>query len=218
MGTGVINLAADLLGTFVFALSGAAAGAQRRLDLFGILVLAFVAGNFGGITRDVLIGALPPNALADPRYVLTSALAGLAVFWFFGLVSRLRSPVMLFDAAGLALFAVAGAQKALQYGLNPLAAAILGMLSGIGGGMTRDLLINEIPGVLRSDLYAVAALAGAGVVVAGHALELPGLPVAITGAAVCFGLRFMAIRRGWRLPTLRRAEASDDRPVQGRKP
>ena len=105
--------------------------------------------------------------------------------------------MLVFDAAGLALFAVAGAQKALAFGLNPVTAALLGMLTGIGGGMLRDVLVAEIPTVLRADLYAVAALAGAAVVVIGHALRLPPTAVAIAGAVLCFGLRFMAIRRGW---------------------
>ncbi|MCW3473981.1 trimeric intracellular cation channel family protein [Limobrevibacterium gyesilva] len=208
----------DLVGTFVFAISGAVAAVNRRLDIFGILVLSFVAGNFGGITRDLLIGAVPPAALADGQYLLVSALAGLITFFWYAGVDRLRSPVLLFDAAGLSLFAAAGAQKAIEFGLNPVAAALLGMLTGIGGGLTRDVLLAEIPQVLRSDLYAVAALAGASVVVIGDALDLSYGVSAPAGAVLCFGLRFMAIRYGWHLPAAhlsaqRRAEtdSSDDR-------
>ncbi len=207
----------DLVGTFVFAISGAVAAVNRRLDIFGILVLSFVAGNFGGITRDVLIGAVPPAALTDGRYLLVSILAGLITFFWYAGVDRLRSPVLLFDAVGLSLFAVTGAQKAIEFGLNPVMAALLGMLTGIGGGMTRDILIAEIPQVLRSDLYAVAALAGASVVVIGDMLDFSYGVSALTGAALCFGLRFMAIRHGWHLPVAhlsaqRRAEtdSSDD--------
>ena len=108
--------------------------------------------------------------------------------------------MLVFDAAGLALFAVSGAQKALAFGLNPVMAALLGMLTGIGGGMVRDVLLAEIPTVLRADLYAVAALAGAAVVVVGRLLQLPSTAATIAGAALCFGLRLMAIRRGWQLP------------------
>src|SRR6478672_744731 len=162
----------DLGGTFVFAISGAVAAVNRRLDIFGILVLSFVAGNFGGITRDLLIGAVPPAALTDSRYLLVSVLAGLITFFWYAGVDRLRSPMLLFDAAGLSLFAVAGAQKAIEFGLNPIMAALLGMLTGIGGGMTRDVLLAEIPQVLRSDLYAVAALVGAAIVVGGDMLGL----------------------------------------------
>src|SRR3984893_8549429 len=190
----------DLGGTFVFAISGAVAAVNRRLDIFGILVLAFVAGNFGGITRDVLIGAIPPAALSDGRYLLVSVLAGLVTFFLYAGIDRLRSPVLLFDAVGLSFFAVAGAQKAVTFGLSPVMAALLGMLTGIGGGMTRDVLLTEIPQVLRSDLYAIAALAGASIVVIGDMLGLPYGESAPAGGALCFGLRFMAIRHGWHLP------------------
>ncbi|MGO4572699.1 trimeric intracellular cation channel family protein [Microvirga sp. 2TAF3] len=195
----------DLAGTFVFAISGAVAAVNRRLDVFGILVLSFVAGNFGGITRDVLIGAVPPAALTDGRYLLVSVLAGLITFFWYAGVDKLRSPVLLFDAAGLSLFAVTGAQKAIEFGLNPIMAALLGMLTGIGGGITRDVLLTEIPQVLRSDLYAVAALAGASGVVIGDILGFSYGVSALAGAVLCFGLRFMAIRHGWHLPIARRA-------------
>ena len=190
----------DLGGTFVFAISGAVAAVNRRLDIFGILVLSFVAGNFGGIGRDLLIGAVPPAAVTDGRYLLVSVLAGLITFLSYAGVERLRSPVLLFDAAGLSFFAVAGAQKAIEFGLSPVMSALLGMLTGIGGGMTRDVLLTEIPQVLRSDLYAVAALAGASIVVIGDMLGLSYGVSALAGGALCFGLRFMAIKHGWRLP------------------
>jgi uncharacterized membrane protein YeiH len=207
----------DLVGTFVFALSGAVAAVNRRLDIFGILVLSFVAGNFGGITRDLLIGAAPPAALTDQRYLLVSVLAGLITFFGYAGVDKLRAPVLLFDAAGLSLFAVAGAQRAIDFGLNPVMSALLGMLTGIGGGMMRDVLLVEIPHVLRSDLYAVAAVAGASIVVIGDRFGLSYGVSAPAGAALCFGLRFMAIRHGWHLPVAHlsaqaraKADASDD--------
>jgi len=193
----------DLAGTFVFALSGALAGVRHRFDLFGVLVLAFVAGNAGGITRDVLLGAVPPPAIGDWRYIVVSLIAGLLTFQWQRIVARLNSPVLVFDAAGLALFAVSGAQKALTFHLNPLAAALLGMLTGIGGGMVRDVLVAEVPTVLHADLYAVAALAGAAVVVLGDRLGVPSIVVVIAGAALCFGLRLTAIWRGWQLPVAR---------------
>jgi uncharacterized membrane protein YeiH len=190
----------DVGGTFVFAISGAVAAVNRRLDIFGIVVLSFVAGNFGGIGRDLLIGAVPPAALTDGRYLLVSVVAGLITFFLYAGVDRLRSPMLLFDAAGLSFFAVAGAQKAIAFGLSPVMSALLGMLTGIGGGMTRDVLLAEIPQVLRSDLYAVAALAGASIVVIGDMLGLSYGVSALAGGGVCFGLRFMAIRHGWHLP------------------
>jgi uncharacterized membrane protein YeiH len=193
----------DVGGTFVFAISGAVAAVNRRLDIFGILVLSFVAGNFGGIGRDLLIGAVPPAALTDGRYLLVSLLAGLITFFSYAGVDRLRAPVLLFDAAGLSFFAAAGAQKAIAFGLSPVASALLGMLTGIGGGMARDVLLSEIPQVLRSDLYAVAALAAASIIVVGNMLGLSYGLSALAGGALCFGLRFMAIRRGWHLPAAR---------------
>ena len=141
-------LVLDLAGTFVFALSGAMAGVKHRLDVFGVLVLSFAAANTGGITRDVLIGAIPPGAISDWRYLGVSLVAGLLTFYFPSAITQRWSPVLLFDAAGLALFAVSGAHKALAYGLNPVMATLLGMLTGIGGGIARDVLLAEIPTVL----------------------------------------------------------------------
>lgn len=196
-------LVLDLVGTFVFALSGGMAGVNRRLDIFGVLVLAFVAANTGGIARDLLIGAVPPAAIADWRYLAVALAAGLITFYAYDLIARLRSPVLMFDGAGLALFAVAGTQKALGFGLDPVMAAVLGMLTGIGGGVMRDMLLAEIPVVLRAELYAVAALAGAAIVVIGEGLGLPSAAVVVAGIGLCFGLRVLAIRRGWNLPIAR---------------
>lgn len=200
---GTLLVAFDLAGTFVFALSGAIAGVRHRLDLFGVLVLSFAAGNAGGVTRDLIIGATPPAAIRDWRYVAVSIFAGLITFFWYRSISRLSSPVLVFDAAGLALFAVAGADKALAFHAGPVAAILLGMLTGIGGGMTRDVLVNEVPAVLRTELYAVAALIGAAAVVIGRMLHLPSTGAAVVGAILCFGLRFMAMRRGWQLPVAR---------------
>jgi uncharacterized membrane protein YeiH len=196
-------LVLDLGGTFVFAASGAVAAVKYRLDVFGVLVLSFAAGNAGGITRDLLIGAVPPAAIADWKYAVVSILAGLIVFVRYPTAERVRDDVLWFDALGLAFFAVAGAQKALLHGLNPMMAALLGMLTGIGGGMLRDLLLTQIPIVLRADLYAMAALAGAAVVVIAPMLHLPAIMAAIAGGVLCLVLRFGAIRYGWHLPTAR---------------
>ena len=190
----------DFIGTFVFAISGALVAVRHRLDLFGVLVLSFAAATAGGITRDVLLGATPPASLVDWRYFAVASLAGLLTFYRHAQVERMRNPVQLFDAVGLGLFAVLGANKALAFGVGPVGAVMLGMLTGIGGGIARDVLVAQVPNVLRRELYAVAALAGALVVVAGDALALPAAPVAITGAVACFTLRWLAVRRGWRVP------------------
>ncbi len=204
-------VAFDLGGTFVFALSGAMVAVKHRLDLFGVLVLSFAAGNAGGITRDLMIGALPPAAMSDWRYVAVCILAGLITFYWYRTIDRLSGSVLIFDAAGLALFAVSGAGKALAFHAGPVAAILLGMLTGIGGGMTRDVLVREIPTVLRTELYAVAALLGSVVMVGGRMLNLPSTDAAIAGAVLCFGLRFMAIRRGWQLPIARPLQQNADR-------
>ena len=198
--------ALDLVGTFVFAVSGATAGVKHKLDLFGVLVLSFAAATAGGILRDLLIGAVPPASIRDWRYITVSMLAGLVTFYWFPLTDRLRSPVQIFDGAGLALFAVVGAGKALAFHLEPFAAVLLGMLTAVGGGVVRDVLLSEIPVVFTAELYAVAALAGAAVVVTGNAIHVPGPAAGSAGMILCFGLRIMAIRRGWKLPVARQPD------------
>jgi uncharacterized membrane protein YeiH len=192
--------AMDLGATFVFAISGATQGVRHRLDLFGVLVVAWAAAVAGGLARDLLIGVVPPVAIADWRYLAAAAAAGLLAFFASEPIARLKRPVQLFDAAGLCLFAVTGTQKALAHGLDPAMAAILGMITCIGGGVARDLLTLQIPTVLRSELYAVAALAGAGSIALGAWLGLPSRPVALFGAVLCLFLRLMAVYRGWHLP------------------
>lgn len=193
-------VALDLIGNFVFALSGAAEGGKHRLDLFGVLVLSFAAATSGGIVRDVLIGSTPPAAISDLRYIFVPVFAGLVMFWAPKMIGRLNHAVLLFDAAGLTLFVISGTYKALAFGLNPVAACMLGVLTGIGGGIVRDLLVREIPTVLHREIYAVAGLAGAVVIVLGHHWHLPPLAVAVAAAILCFGLRMISIRRHWQLP------------------
>ena len=200
---GTFAVVLDLVGTFVFALSGAVAGVKNRFDLFGLMVLAFVTGNAGGITRDLLIGAIPPAALTNLQYLWISILAALVVFVWNRKINVQGKLILGLDAAGLALFAVTGTQKALAAGLNPVMAALLGMLTGIGGGMARDVLVNQTPFVLQSDIYAVAALAAGAVVVTGNWLHLPSFVGMLIGLALCLGLRLMAIFRGWHLPLAR---------------
>jgi uncharacterized membrane protein YeiH len=204
--THILLLILDLGGTFVFAISGGMVAVKRKFDIFGVLVLAFAAGNAGGITRDLLIGATPPAAIADWQYLGVSVLAGLLTYFGYSATKRHHNMVLLLDAVGLAFFAVAGAQKALVFGLNPVMAALLGMLTGIGGGMLRDVLAMQIPTVLRSDLYALAALSGAAVVVGGHLLDVSPVAATVGGGVLCFVLRYMAIRHNWHLPSARVSE------------
>lgn len=205
----------DLGGTFVFAISGAVAAVRRRMDTFGLMVLAFAAGNAGGITRDLLLGAVPPAAIAHWSYLAVSIAAGTMVFLAWPWVERLAHPVLWMDAIGLAFFAVAGASKALAFGMTPVTAVLLGVLTGVGGGMLRDVLAGEVPAVLRADFYASAALVGAVVVVVGTLLGLSVEWSSVAGGLLCFFLRAMAILHDWHLPNalrLRYRRSGSGRP------
>ncbi|MGW6196650.1 trimeric intracellular cation channel family protein [Kribbella sp. NPDC055110] len=190
----------DLVGIFVFGITGALVGVRKKLDVFGIQVLALVTGLGGGFIRDVLIGQTPPAALRDWRYLVVPIAAGLLTFFLHPGIGRVERQVNIFDAAGLALFCVTGALKAIQFGLSPISAALLGTLSGIGGGVLRDVLSGRVPVVLRSEIYATPALLGAGIVVVASALEYHALWVPIVAAIACFAIRLLAIRRGWNAP------------------
>ena len=192
----MLLLLLDLAGTFVFALSGGLRGVERRLDPFGVVVLAFVAAVSGGVLRDLLIGAVPAAALTTWYYLAVSILAGGACYFAHGAVLRLATPIAVSDAIGLGLFAVVGARKALN-------AAILGMLTAIGGGIARDVLTNRTPMVLRGEVYALAALAGACIVTFGAAADIPDAVTAPIGAGLTIGLRLVAMRHGWSLPRAR---------------
>ena len=197
---GVVLTLLDLLGIFVFALSGGLVAVRKDLDVFGVLVLAAITGLGGGFLRDVLIGAVPPASLEDWRYLMVPVAAGLVTFWFHPALGRRERLVTFFDAAGLGLFCVTGALKALAFGLGPLPAALMGMLTGIGGGMLRDLLAGRVPVVFRGELYATPALVGAALAVAGVEASLPPAAVAVPAAVVCTGWRLLAVRRGWNAP------------------
>ncbi|MBS0522238.1 MAG: trimeric intracellular cation channel family protein [Proteobacteria bacterium] len=187
----------DAAGTFAFALSGAALAVQKRFDVFGVLFLAFVTAVTGGVARDVLIGAVPPEAISHWRAFAIALAGGFVTIVGYRLVSALQRPVLVLDAIGLGLFAVTGAQKALIYGIDPPMAAVLGMVTGIGGGMMRDVLAGEVPSVLRTDIYAVAALAAGAIVALGDVVGVAPAWSMPAGAALCIFLRMMAIFFGW---------------------
>jgi uncharacterized membrane protein YeiH len=194
-------LAIDLIGTFVFALEGAMAAIESKLDLLGLLVLSFATALGGGIIRDLLIGAIPPGAIRDWRYAGVAFLGGLVVFFWYQFVSQVRnSMLIILDAAGLGLFAVAGAAKALEFGIHPFLAVLMGGITGVGGGTIRDILLARVPTVLRADVYATAALAGAAVMVIAAKLALPIALASISGTVVCFLLRVVSVWRHWNLP------------------
>jgi uncharacterized membrane protein YeiH len=194
-------LIVDLLGTFVFALEGAIAAVQGDLDLLGMMVLAFATALGGGIVRDLLIGAAPPNAIRDWRYPTTAFIAAGFVFLRHTSASHIPASFLLTaDAAGLSLFAVAGATKALDFQIHPMLAVLMGGITGVGGGTIRDVLLNRIPTVLHSDIYATAALLGATIVVAGLKLKIRPVLAMTVGAVACFVLRMVAVWQHWNLP------------------
>lgn len=194
-----VALTLDLLGTFVFALTGALVAVRNRLDLFGTLVLACATGLGGGLLRDVLINDVPPPGLTDWRYLLTAALAGVATFFLHPVLSRWENIILTLDAAGLALFCVNGAVKASDSALSVVPAALLGMITAVGGGMVRDILANRVPVVLEAGTgwYAVPALAGATLAAIGQESGWSTVLVLVPGMVVCFGWRILSMRRGW---------------------
>jgi uncharacterized membrane protein YeiH len=201
MTASTLSLVLDLCGVFVFALSGALAAVLRKLDIVGVVVVATISAIGGGLLRDVVLPDVPPPVLADWRYVAVSTAAAVLVFFFHPQVGRVTRAVRVFDAAGLGFFAVSGTSKALAFGLGPVPAMILGVITGCGGGVLRDVLLREIPLVLRTgELYAVTALAGSLVVVAGDALGTYDAPTAAVGVGVVFLLRMVALRRRWSAP------------------
>lgn len=197
---GALLVAADLVGIFAFAVSGGLLAVRRHFDLFAALVLALVAGLGGGFVRDVLIGAVPPAALQDWRYLLVPVVAGLVTFVHHPLVGRLERVVDVFDAMGLALFCVTGALKALNAGLEPISAAAMGLVTGIGGGMMRDVLAGRVPLVFSGVLYGTPALCGAAIAVALHEWGQPLWLVLLAGAGTCLVWRLLAMRWGWNAP------------------
>ena len=207
---------ADLFGVAVFAITGALMAGRKSMDLFGVLVMAIVTALGGGTLRDVLIGHFPPRMFTNFHYVLLACLCALVVFViarvykerYVAREKMIEQINNVFDAVGLGVFAVSGARIGMEAGFadNMFLTTFLGATTAIGGGMLRDVLVAQVPTVLKAELYAIAALAGAGVVVLGTALSLPVAWVVVAGVVACTGLRLFAIRRGWALPVARPPE------------
>ncbi|MGV9292744.1 MULTISPECIES: trimeric intracellular cation channel family protein [Amycolatopsis] len=198
--------ALEFLGLVAFAASGALAAVRARLDVFGVVVVGLTTALGGGIIRDVLLGIHPPTSLRNWPYLAVCAATALIVFAFHPQVARLRHAVLLADAVGLGVFATAGTTLALNAGATGYAACLIGMTSGIGGGALRDLLLREIPLVLRKEIYAMAALTGAVCVWAGHALNLPAGAVTTGSAVVVVAIRVLTLWRHWNAPVARPPE------------
>jgi uncharacterized membrane protein YeiH len=191
----------DVAGTFVFAVEGAMAAIRGNLDFLGLMVLSFATALGGGVIRDLLIGAVPPVSIRDWRYSVVAFTGGAVVFFLHHFVQEIPTQVLIaLDAAGLALFAVAGTQKALNYSIHPFMAILMGTITGVGGGTVRDILLAQVPTVLRADVYATAAMAGATVMILGRKLGLRPALTAVLGGVFCFVLRVVSVWQHWNLP------------------
>jgi uncharacterized membrane protein YeiH len=191
----------DLAGTFLFAVEGATAAVYGGLDLLGVLVLAFVTALGGGTMRDLLIGDTPPASLRNWRYPATAFCGGAIVFVLHHYLKTLPPNLLLtLDAAALALFAVAGTEKALEFKLHPLIAVMMGTLTGVGGGTLAAVLLAQIPRVLRADVYGSAAILGSIVLVLCRRAGVPRTWAAVAGGLACFALRMAAVLNHWNLP------------------
>lgn len=194
-------LALDLTGVFAFALNGALIAIRVvRLDVVGVVTLGMITALGGGIIRDIFIDSLPPATFSDWRYLAVAAIGSLVAFSFGRRLDRWINPILVLDAAGLSLFAVSGALKTLEFGGGPAQAVILGAVTAVGGGTIRDVLIGEVPVVLRSGLYAIPALAGALVLVAAAEVGVSEVRAAVGGAVLCFTIRILGVHYGLDAP------------------
>jgi uncharacterized membrane protein YeiH len=185
----------DLTGTFAFALNGALTAVRvARLDIVGVVTLGMITALGGGIIRDILLDDLPPATFRDWRYLAVAVAGALIAFAFSRGLGKLAVPIEILDAVGLSVFAVTGASKAIEFGLGPAQAVILGAITAVGGGTIRDALVGQIPSVMSEGLYAIPALAGAALTVLAITTGLYGLGAAIVAAAVCFLIRLLGVR------------------------
>ncbi|CAN0620745.1 conserved membrane protein of unknown function [Burkholderia multivorans] len=212
MNAHAVYVVLDLIGTFAFAVSGAAAARQRHLDLFGIASVAFMVACGGGIVRDICIGAVPPAGLSNWRYLAASLLATAVTIVAYPQVRRLRQPVLFFDAIGLGLFAVSGAQKSIVYGHSAELAILLGIVSAVGGGVMRDVVLSRVPAILEREIYASAALLGAAVQVGFSGAGWTDWWTPWFATLACVLVRLASLRFGWRLPVFRERRAPESNP------
>ena len=201
MSTEFIILMLDLVGVFVFALSGAQAARESELDLFGIFIIAFLTACGGGLIRDIFLGITPPAAIQNWEYILTTTIAVVCVLKLKIWIEKIKFPIMMFDALGLSVFSIAGTQKALFLGFNYQVAILIGVFSAIGGGIFRDVLLGKIPVVFRKEIYASAALLGAVIFALSFYLNIHWSIGTWIGISASFLLRYLSIRNKWNLPT-----------------
>ena len=189
----------DYFGTFVFALSGVMAGVEKKFDIFGAIILGMVTAIGGGTLRDLLIGSTPVGWMLNPVYVYI-ILSALPVSWFFGVkMLSWRKSFFVFDTVGIGLFTILGMEKTLQFGLSPVIAIMMGVVSAVFGGVIRDVLSNEVPLIFRKEIYASACLAGA-ISYYGILQITDRQRAMIASIGIVIVIRYFAIKKHWRLP------------------
>ena len=197
----------DLFGTAVFAISGAWLACRKDMDIFGAMVLAFVTAVGGGTIRDALLGATPVFWIQDTWYVLVIMASTAGAILFRKWHERVKWPLQVADALGLAVFAVIGVAKALTYGAEPITAVMMGVLTGCGGGAIRDVLAGDVPAVLRKEVYASAAIAGGATYVLFEQMYEGSSSVTLIAASVVLVMRLLAMYKGLSLPRFQLQQA-----------
>jgi uncharacterized membrane protein YeiH len=208
MNSTTLSLAADLLGVYFFAVSGSLMAARRDFDFIGSLFLASFVGLGGGVIRDLIIAQGVPNSFANPIYLLPVLLAALSVHFASSPLLRRANWLMVFDAAGLALFCISGTSRALMHGLHPVSAILLGVMTGVGGGLLRDVVANETPSLFNpNDVYAIPALVGSVFTALLWSVNLYTFWTGLAVAVSVFTLRVTAHQRGWGAPMAVRSKS-----------
>lgn len=200
----------EIIGIISFAISGATMGIKKKADPFGAVVLAAVTATGGGILRDIFLGRLPPASFLDTKYIATAALTALSVFfvaknnkaYYEKNLSALDTVNNVFDALGLGVFTAMGTHQAISCGFlqNTFFCLFIGVVTGIGGGFTRDIMLGEIPFILKKHFYALASLSGAFIYYVLYMSHIPGTTALIISSAVTFTLRMLATRYRWNIP------------------
>jgi len=194
----------DLFGTMAFAVTGAFKAIEHKSDIVGIIILATITGVAGGTIRDIILGKFPPNSISDPAYVTITVISAVAIFFLFSRLKKHWNLFLKFDAIGLGVFTIIGATFAYNiFGLNYLAIVLAGMLTAIGGGILRDVFVNEVPIVFIKELYASASFVGVSIF---YLLLMAGIELyaaTIAGIVIITGLRLVAMKFNWNLPKVR---------------
>jgi uncharacterized membrane protein YeiH len=199
-----VVLILDLFGTMAFAVTGAFKAIEHKADIVGIIILATITGVAGGTIRDIVLGHFPPHSISDPNYVIITTVTGIVIFFLYPKIQKHWNVFLKFDALGLGVFTAIGATLAYQlFGMNFLAMALAGMVTAVGGGILRDMFVNEIPMVIVKELYASASFLG---VVLFYVILMSGLQIeiaTIVAILVTTVLRLIAMKYNWNLPKVR---------------